>query len=151
DYATLEAMGERYLRPTVAAQLAQVLCVLGRLDEARGFATLARELAAEDDLESQALWRSAAAMVLVDEGTPDAAVEVAGAAVELFGRTDALVRLGEALEVHGAALLASGREDDARAAFETAASLYARKGNVVGERALVTRLAALDGTAASSA
>ncbi|HSL63234.1 MAG TPA: adenylate/guanylate cyclase domain-containing protein, partial [Gaiellaceae bacterium] len=128
DYATLEAMGEQYLRPTVAAQLAQVLCVLGRTDEARGFATLARELAAEDDLESQALWRSAAAMVLVEQGTPDQAVEVAAGAVELFGRTDALVRLGEALEVHGAALLASGREDDARAAFETAASLYARKG-----------------------
>ncbi|HSC92841.1 MAG TPA: adenylate/guanylate cyclase domain-containing protein [Gaiellaceae bacterium] len=150
DYDALDEMDERYLRPTVAAQLAQVLCVLGRIDEAQRFVAVAQELAAADDLESQALWRSAAAMVLVKQGPPEAAVEVAGAAVELLGRTDALVRIGEALEVQGDALLASGLDADARVVFERAASLYARKGNVVGERALLTRLAELDGKRAAS-
>ncbi|MGE5689939.1 MAG: ATP-binding protein [Pseudomonadota bacterium] len=141
DYETLEAMDERYLRPTVAAQLAHVLCLLGRLDEAERFAAVAQELAAEDDLASQALWRTAAAAVLAHQGAPEAAVGLAGTAVDLFGHTDALVGYGQALEVHAAALLASDREEDGRAALAAAAAVYARKGNVVAERALAGRLA----------
>jgi ATP/maltotriose-dependent transcriptional regulator MalT len=143
DYETLEAMGERYLRPTVAASLARVLCRLDRLDEATELAAVAEELSADDDLEAQALWRLAAASVLIRRGQAEAARPVAKTAVELFGRTDALVRLADAMEVAAEASLVAGEEQEAAVALERAAALYARKGNLVAERAARDRLTGL--------
>ena len=142
DHETLEAMGERYLRPTVAASLARVLCLLDRVDEAEALAATAEELSTEDDLDAQAVWRLASASVLVRRGRPEAALAVAGTAVELFGRTDALVQLADAMEVRAEAHLLAGDERTAAAALAHAAELYARKGNVVAERAVRARLAA---------
>ena len=141
DYETLEAMGERYLRPTVAASLARVLCRLDRLDEAARIAAAAEELSAGDDLEAQALWRLAAASVLIGRGEAEGALPLARTAVGLFDRTDALVRLADALEVAADASRLTGEEQGAVIALERAASLYARKGNLVAERAAPHRLA----------
>ena len=54
----LEGMGETYPRPTVAAYLAAAVAGQGRYEEAERFAGLAEELASEDDVASQAMWRS---------------------------------------------------------------------------------------------
>ena len=134
DYETLDRMGERYLRPTVAANLAIVLSLQGRVREAEEFARIAEEVSAADDVESQALWRSAKAMILAEGGESAAADAVARAAVDLLKRTDALVQTADALSVHASVLGGSGRMNERKAALEEAAALYARKGNVIGER-----------------
>jgi predicted ATPase/class 3 adenylate cyclase len=134
DYETLDAMGERYLRSTVAANLAIVLSLQGRISDAEEFARIAEELSAADDVESQALWRSAKAMILTEVGDSAAAEAAARAAVDLLKRTDALVQTADALSVHASVLAESGSELERKAALEQAAALYARKGNVIGER-----------------
>ena len=74
----LEAMGETYLRPTVAAYLAAAVANQGRYEEADRFAALAAELASEDDVTSQAMWRSVRARVLVREGKVEEADRAGG-------------------------------------------------------------------------
>jgi ATP/maltotriose-dependent transcriptional regulator MalT len=135
DYEKLDQMGERYLRPTVAATLALVLSFQGRIGEAAAFERVAEEVAAEDDVESQALWRMAKAMILAASGKSAAADEAARAAVELLRQTDALVQIADALFVRARVLGESGQLRERDAALEEAATLYARKGNLVGERA----------------
>jgi predicted ATPase/class 3 adenylate cyclase len=135
DYETLERMGERYLRPTVAANLALLLCRDGRFDEAATYASVAEEVAAEDDVESQALWRSAKALILARADDGESAEATARAAVELLRRTDALVQIADALVVQAAILEEHGKLGEREKALNEAVSLYARKGNVVSERA----------------
>jgi class 3 adenylate cyclase/type II secretory pathway predicted ATPase ExeA len=105
DDATLAAMGERYLRPLVLASLAQAAYLQGNLDEAGELAETAGELAAEDDVESQALWRSVQAKVLARRSEGAEAERLARAAIEALGssdaplmRVDALVDLAEVLQ-----------------------------------------------------
>jgi tetratricopeptide (TPR) repeat protein len=141
DYETLDRMGERYLRPTVAANLALLLCREGRYDEAAIYAAVAEEVAADDDVESQALWRSAKALILSRSDEREAAEATARAAVELLRRTDGLVQIADALVVQAAILEDGGKLGERAAALDEAASLYARKGNVVSERAARSALA----------
>ena len=141
DYETLEEMGERYLRPTVAANLALVLCQEGRFDEASELARVAEDIAADDDVESQALWRSAKALILARVGDPVAAETTARAAVELLRRTDALGQIADALAVHATVLGQHGDASERAQALSEAAALYARKGNVISERAAIGALA----------
>jgi class 3 adenylate cyclase/tetratricopeptide (TPR) repeat protein len=144
DYETLEELGERYLRPTVGANLALICCRQGDFDEAGRLVEVAQQIAAEDDVESQALWRSAKALVLARDGDVRAAEANARAAVELLKRTDALGQIADALvvqaSVYGDATTAAERATTLR----EAASLYARKGNVVSERATLEALREAD-------
>jgi tetratricopeptide (TPR) repeat protein len=135
DYATLDGIGERYLRSTVAGILASVLCLQGRADEAAAFLAVAEEIATKDDVESQALCRSVKATILARDGQLPEADESARAAVELLKRTDALVKLGDALFVRARVLEQAGRTPERDAALDEAAALYRLKGNVVSERA----------------
>jgi class 3 adenylate cyclase/tetratricopeptide (TPR) repeat protein len=141
DYETLDRMGERYLRPTVAANLALVLCLDGRLEEAAKFARIAEEVSTEDDVETQALWRSAKAAILARMGDLDAAEAIARDAVDLLRRTDALVHTADALSVHANVLGAGGQASERAAALREAARLYGRKGNVISERTALRALA----------
>jgi class 3 adenylate cyclase len=135
DYETLEQLGERYFRPTVAANLALIRARRDDFDDAARFATVAEEVAAGDDVETQALWRSAKALVLAHEGAQAAADTTARAAVDLLRRTDALIQIADALIVHANVLDALGRAEDRETALLEAAKLYELKGNVVSERA----------------
>ena len=56
-YAALEEMGDRALLSTTAAFLGQALLAQGREEEAERFAELSAELAADDDVLTQAMWR----------------------------------------------------------------------------------------------
>jgi class 3 adenylate cyclase/tetratricopeptide (TPR) repeat protein len=140
DYEKLEQMGEQYVRPTVAANLALLLCRQDRYDEASELARVAEDIAAEDDVESQALWRSAKALILARDGDGVAANTTARAAIELLRRTDALVQIADALIVHASVLQEQGDSDQREGALQEAATLYARKGNVVSERAVKSAL-----------
>ena len=94
----LEAIGENELRSTIAATLAHVLYEQGRDVEAERFARASKSAAAEDDVGSQVLWRSALAKVIARRDGSDEAEELASDAVALAATTDML-------SLHGAALL----------------------------------------------
>jgi class 3 adenylate cyclase/tetratricopeptide (TPR) repeat protein len=126
-----EAMGETGFNSTICALIALTLCDLGRYDEADSFAEKSRMLAAEDDFASQGLWRMARGRVLATSDAFEEALRLADEAVEIMEPTDYLVFQGDGLEVRGQVLLAAGRGDDARVAFEEALARYEQKGNVV--------------------
>jgi class 3 adenylate cyclase/tetratricopeptide (TPR) repeat protein len=143
----LEAIGENELRSTIAAALAHVLYEQDRDDEAEVFARASKSVAAEDDIGSQVLWRSALAKVIARRDGSAEAEELASDAVALAATTDML-------SLHGAALLDLARvealRNDGRPPehiVEEAIALFERK-----EDAASLRRAALEfaGTRVSS-
>jgi class 3 adenylate cyclase/tetratricopeptide (TPR) repeat protein len=131
DSEALSEMGETYLLSTIAAELARAVVLQGRDAEAEALTVTAEELAAEDDIASQALWRSVRARVLARRGDLPAARRMATEAVELLRRTDAAVTLGDALVDLGEVLERCGDIAAAHHAFQEALLLFERKGNVV--------------------
>ena len=70
SYDMLDAVGETFLRSTVAGFLAQSLLEQGALDEASAFCDRSRELTTEADIATQALWRYVRGRILVRQGAP---------------------------------------------------------------------------------
>jgi predicted ATPase/class 3 adenylate cyclase len=130
SYETLSGMGERSFRSTIAGLLAHALCELGEDDEADQFSRACEEAAAEEDVFSQVLWRSARAKVLARRGEADAAEAAAREAVAIAERTDLLNTQADALLDLAEVLAHAGRADDARAAARDAAERFERKGNL---------------------
>jgi class 3 adenylate cyclase len=131
-YDTLAAMGETWVRATIAAYLAAVLAQLERNDEAIALTRESEANSSDDDVVTQVVWRGARARALA-RTDPAAAKELARAAVERALATDFLdLRAGAYVDLAAVA-------DPAAAA--AAVSEYERKGNVVGAeraRALAT-------------
>jgi ATP/maltotriose-dependent transcriptional regulator MalT len=130
SYETLSGMGERSFRSTIAGLLAHALCELGEDDEADQFSRACEEAAAEEDVFSQVLWRSARAKVLARRGEADAAEAAAREAVAIAERTDLLNTQADALLDLAEVLAQAGRSDEARAAARDAADRFERKGNL---------------------
>jgi tetratricopeptide (TPR) repeat protein len=87
DYVVLESMNESYFRSTVAALLGDALWRQGKRDEAARFARIAAELADDDDVLSQVVWRTVEARSIAAAGRWDEAIALARKAVELAGET----------------------------------------------------------------
>jgi ATP/maltotriose-dependent transcriptional regulator MalT len=134
DYDALTALGERYLRSTVAADLGQAVYAQGRYDEALELSRVAEELTEQDDVTSQAFWRSLRAKVLARQGSIDDASELAEAAVELLRGTDDPVALARTLVDRAEVHTIADRSSEASASLEEAVQLHERKGNVAGAR-----------------
>ena len=96
-FETLEALGERGILSTVAAYLAETLYVLGRDEEAVRSREVSEEAAADDDLASQILWRSARAKAAARQGRSGEAEGFARDAVALAEGTDAIGLHADAL------------------------------------------------------
>ena len=131
-YDTLAAMGETWVRATIAAYLAAVLAQLERNDEAIALTRESEANSSDDDVVTQVVWRGARARALA--GTDPATAEaLALAAVERALATDFLdLRAGAYVD------LAAVADPSAAAA---AVAEYELKGNVVGAeraRALAT-------------
>ncbi|MEP6738763.1 MAG: adenylate/guanylate cyclase domain-containing protein [Caldimonas sp.] len=131
DCDFLVKSGETYVLSTVAAVLARVLREQGRDDEALALSKTAEEAAAEDDIDAQVQWRSVRAPILARRGAPAEAEALARAAVQLAGGAEVPLLLAEAHTDLAQVLAAGGRSDEARAEYECAAALSARKGDVV--------------------
>jgi class 3 adenylate cyclase/tetratricopeptide (TPR) repeat protein len=128
DYDALDRMGEKYLLSTVAGLLAHVLCAQGRYDEANTLCMFTANVAADDDAQSQALWRSVRAMVLArTNGAREEAVALARKAVEILCATDAILWQADALFDLAETLATTGEEREARQARGEAAALYELK------------------------
>ena len=88
DYDTLRAMGEQNYISTTAAYLAEALRQQGDLAEALAFAARSAEIAAEDDIYTQALWRATRARALDGPESSDESERLAQEAVTLALVTD---------------------------------------------------------------
>jgi tetratricopeptide (TPR) repeat protein len=130
DLDSLEQIGERYFRSTVAGLHAHALVALGEQDRAKASAALARELADPDDLEAQILWRSAEGKLAALQGDGDRAVQLATKAAELASETVDIVLHADALLDLGTVMRTLGREDEAGPPFREALQLYEQKGAV---------------------
>jgi tetratricopeptide (TPR) repeat protein len=140
-YDMLNVMDEKGFLSTVAAQLADVLCALGRQQEAKELTEMSAELAAVDDVTSQAMWRMARAKVLVEEGSLQEAEGLASEAQLLIKRTDFLNLHAQVLLRLATVLRARGRHEESLEINLEAATLFERKGNIVSAgkaRAAVT-------------
>jgi tetratricopeptide (TPR) repeat protein len=129
-HEAFDESGETGFNSTVTGLLACTLCDLGRFDEAEEFSEKSRTLAAEDDFASQAAWRMARARVCADRGEFEEALSLSDEAVAINAQTDYIVWQGDGHEVRGQVLLAAGRGEDARAAFEEALARYEQKGTI---------------------
>jgi class 3 adenylate cyclase/tetratricopeptide (TPR) repeat protein len=148
-YDALDALGETFARSTVAGFLAQTLLEQGALDEASAFCDRSRELTTEADIATQALWRYVRGRILARQGAAAEAEEIVREAIALLDSTDAIVYQIEAQVALGEALIAGGRSDEARAAFQRAESLAETKGGVVILTGVLRRIEDLDAARAT--
>ena len=126
----MEAMGHMSWLSTMSAELGNVLCELGRYDEAASRAAQSRELGADDDVATQMYWREVQAKVLVERGETESAERLAREAVELARQTDNINGQADALFDLGRVLARAGRHEQAGRAFREAVDLFGQKGNV---------------------
>jgi predicted ATPase/class 3 adenylate cyclase len=136
----LTNLGEKYILPVVTSLLAQAVFAQGRADEAAEISRVAEELAAKDDVEAQAGWRTVRAKVLAGAGAHDDAERLAREAVTLLRETEATVKLADALLDLSEVLITSGQIRAGRAALEEASRLYEEKGHRVAHSRARARL-----------
>jgi class 3 adenylate cyclase/tetratricopeptide (TPR) repeat protein len=130
-YETLERMAEKSARGTIAAFLAEAVYRQGRDDEARRFTEITEELAADDDLVPQVVWRSVRAKALARDGDLEEGEELAREAAALVEHTDFPdLKASTSLDL-AEVLTAAGKADEATALVAQAQELWERKGNVV--------------------
>ena len=137
-----EQAGERSLRSTVVAVLAWALIEQGRTDEAERLADLALELGSTDDFATVAHAYAVLGRVQAVRGDPSAEQTVRRA-VAVADETDVLWLQGQSWNDLGIVLLAQGRANEARAAFEAAIDRYERKGATVFTDRVRGRLATM--------
>ncbi len=138
DYATLDALGEKFLLSTLAGILARAVFEQVRLEEAEELTHMVESLAGEDDPDAQALWRGVRARILAERGETDDALALAGEAVVIRARSEAPALRAEALadlaEVQRLARIEGWRESLAAALDE-----FDRKGDLTSAARLRAR------------
>jgi tetratricopeptide (TPR) repeat protein len=116
---------------TTATELARIVYDLAQYDEAYALTERARQMAPQDELESQITWRGARARVLARRGAFEEAGALIGEAREMVEGTDFLNLQGDiAMDVAEVSRLA-GRIDEAATAAAEALRSYERKGSIV--------------------
>jgi tetratricopeptide (TPR) repeat protein len=143
DLVELEEMGEKYFLSTTVGELARAVYAQGRHAESEALTRTAEELSAEDDVTSQALWRSVRAKALARRGLGDEAEELARDAVALLRGTDALVLQADALEDLAEVLVLRGA-GDARKVLEEALTLLEQKDDLVAAERVRESIRSLD-------
>ena len=126
----LEAVGEKYLLSTVSGLLGQTLYAAGRFDEVEPLARLSRELATDDDIDTQTLWRCLQGKVLAREGSVEEGEALVRQAIEMLASTDALLFQSDALLDLAEVLRVAG-SSEVRGTLEEARALAEAKGSPV--------------------
>ena len=110
-YDALDAAGERFIRSTVAGLLADTHYELNGFEEVRRFGSVSEELAADDDIDAQALWRRVRGKILALDGSLEDAEASVREALEILAPTDALLFKFQALLDVAEVCRLAGRED----------------------------------------
>jgi len=135
--------GQQRMLSTCAPTLGRFLCILGRWDEAEAQAQVGRELGDEHDVSTQAMWRQVQARVGAHRGRHAEAVDLAGDALALMERTDALNFQGAALSDLAEVLIEAGRPEEAAAVLADALERYERKRNFAAAAQVRSRIETL--------
>ena len=138
------AHGNRVHLATVAAELADVLYLRGRYDEAEEWAETASANASDDDVSAQFWSRSVRAKLLARRGAIDEALALADEAVAIAAGTDGLNQRAKVLLDRAEVLRLAESFAGAGETAEEAARLFDAKGNTVAlrrVRELLDRLA----------
>jgi predicted ATPase/class 3 adenylate cyclase len=144
DREALDEMGEKVLLSTIVGELARAVSARGGYDEAEELSHTAEELAAEEDVVSQALWRTVRARVLARRGEHAPARGLAEEAVELVRPTGELVLHADALLALAEVLELSADAAATRRALDEALALFERKGDVVSAAHTRERVSGLE-------
>jgi ATP/maltotriose-dependent transcriptional regulator MalT len=123
-------LGDRGFQATVAAMLAHALVEQGRVEEAERFASVSEASAAEDDVASQVLWRSARGRILAASGAAADSETMVREAVALVEATDDVNMHADTVVDLAIVLLSADRGAEAKEALDQAIGLYDGKGNV---------------------
>jgi len=129
NYEIYDEAGQEGFKSTAAASLANVLCTLGRFEEAERFTTIARRVAAEDDLSSQVFGRTAQALVLSSRGEYDEAEQMAREAVHMTEGTEWPGGQGGARRDLAQVLRMAGKGKGAADVAREALAFFERKGD----------------------
>jgi len=147
NYEQLSAMGERGYLSTVAADLADALVDLGRLDEAEAMCAVAEEAGAEDDIYTQVGVRLVRGRLAAARGTMDEALTFAASALALADQGEFYELRTTSRLVFAPLLLEAGRLEEARARAQEVVDLAQVRGDVIFEaraRDLIERTAAAE-------
>jgi len=143
DYEFLSRTGENFYLSTIAALLSRVVRDQGRDAEALAYSQIAEAAAADDDIESLALWRSIRAPIVARAGNLTDAESLARSAVDLSAKTDAPPLQADTLAELAAVLNIAGRLEDARQTIGQAIAIYQAKGDIVSAARATAWAAAL--------
>jgi len=127
--ANLERTQETQVLATRAAELANVLYLQGRYDEAEVWMRLSRDNVGEDDLDAILTRQPVEAMLSARQGRVDESERLARATVELATRTDSPNRRAASLLALAEVLELAGASADAKEHLDAALVLYEQKGN----------------------
>ena len=142
-YAFFHGQDDAANATLTAADLAQVLCELGRYEEAADLADEVRAQAGAYDLEPQIGWRCVRALVLANGGAHAQAEELVRSALALVEPTEFLSLQADVLVDLSSVLADAGRLDEATATLEDALDRRRRKEDLVGVARAEERLAAM--------
>ena len=145
EYELHRRSGDEGHGSTSAGYLAVALCRLGRFDEAEELATIARTIGADDDLATQAMARSAQALIRSAQGEHEEARRLAREAVDLYAGAQSPLFQGDSLMTLAEVARAAGLPEQAADAAAAALAEYGRKGNEPGmasARALIDEVSA---------
>jgi tetratricopeptide (TPR) repeat protein len=134
-YEALERMGEQTYRSTMAAFLSRAVLAQGRYEEAERLTQVTGDIASDDDLFTQAMWRATRARLLAWRGDADA-VRLARESVELWLETDCLNMQADALVDLAVTLRLLQRAHESVAVLGQAIQLYESKGNLASATAV---------------
>jgi tetratricopeptide (TPR) repeat protein len=142
-YVTLREIGEMSYLSTLVALLAEAVYRQGRYQEAQELTRESEESAGGEDVYSQVLWRSVRAKTLARMDQVQEAERLSREAVDLAEATDSVQLRAEALLGLGEVLDLGGRGVEARPFIEEAGKLFEQKGNIVAAGRARERLGAL--------
>ena len=124
---------------------------MGRYEESAELARVCRELASQDDVTSQFLWRCVQAKLLARERQHDQSDAIIAEAIELIGGSDWIDWQGNGFLDLAEVCRLRGRIADALEALAQASMRFAAKGNVVSARRAEELAADLRAAAARTA
>jgi tetratricopeptide (TPR) repeat protein len=126
-HAFFQDQGDANNALQIAYVLADVLCDMGRFEEADLLASEVARDAPSDDQEVQVAWRSVRSRTRTAGGDAAGAVPLAEEAAAIADSTDFVLLQAEAHRRLGEALQGAGRVDDAAASLGTAVERYEAK------------------------
>jgi DNA-binding SARP family transcriptional activator len=128
------AFGNRTPLATTAAELADILYVNGRFDEAEQWVETASASMTEDDASAQFSTRSVRAKLIARGGGVDEALALVEEAVAIAAGTDSLNRHAKVLLDRAEVLVLADSHSAAGRSMEEARRLFETKGNTVATR-----------------